>query len=68
MAAAAFALDVFLERALPGRALALQGIRVGSTIAGAGLILLASSWMLGLHEINDVLRALGSRVTRPRRG
>jgi putative peptidoglycan lipid II flippase len=68
MAATAFALDAFLGRVLPGRALALQGIRVGSTIAAAIGMLLAAAWMLRLHEINDVLRALGSRVTRPRRG
>ena len=68
MAATAVALDVLLGRVLPGGAVALQAIRVGSTIAGAVGMLLAASWMLGLHEINDVLRALGSRVTRPRRG
>ena len=68
MAATAFALDVFVARVLPGRTLAVQAVRVGSTIAGAVATMLAASWMLGLHEINDVLRALGSRVMRPRRG
>src|SRR5215203_508946 len=68
MAATAVALDVLLGRVLPGGAVALQAIRVGSTIAGAAGMLLAASWMLGPHEINNVLRALGSRVTRPRRG
>ena len=29
--------------------------------------MLGASWLLGLHEINDVMRALWSRVARPRR-
>jgi hypothetical protein len=31
-------------------------------------VLLAASWLLGLHEIKDVLRALTVRLRRPRRG
>jgi hypothetical protein len=31
-------------------------------------VLLTASWLLGLHEIKDVLRALTARVRLPGRG
>jgi putative peptidoglycan lipid II flippase len=67
MAAAAYAIDSSLGHLMPGRSLLPQMVRVGSAISGALVVMLAASWVLGLHEINDVLRALGARVTRPRR-
>ena len=67
MAAAAYVIDSSLPYLLPGRSLLAQVTRVGATISGALVVMLAVSWGLGLQEINDVLRALGSRVTRPRR-
>jgi putative peptidoglycan lipid II flippase len=68
MAAAAFALDAWLAQALPGRALVPQLVRVGVAISGALVVMLAAAWMLGLHEINDVLRAITARMARGRRG
>jgi putative peptidoglycan lipid II flippase len=68
MAAAAFALDAWLAQALPGRALAPQLIRVGVAISGALVVMLGAARLLNLHEINDVLRAITSRVARARRG
>jgi putative peptidoglycan lipid II flippase len=68
MAAAAYALDLWLARMLPGRSLLLEVARVGATISASLLVLLAFSWLVGLHEIKDVLRALAARVTPARRG
>jgi len=67
MAATAYAIDSSMTHLLPGRALLVQAVRVGSSIAGALVVMLGASWLLGLHEINDVMRALWSRVARPRR-
>jgi putative peptidoglycan lipid II flippase len=67
MATAAFALDVWLVHLLPGRSLLMEVVRVATTIAGSLVVLLAASWLVGLHEIKDVLRALTARVRRPRR-
>jgi putative peptidoglycan lipid II flippase len=67
MAAAAFALDGWLVHLLPGRSLLMEVVRVATTIAGSLVVLLAASWLVGLHEIKDVLRALTARVRRPRR-
>jgi putative peptidoglycan lipid II flippase len=68
MAAAALLIDASLARLLPGPSISVQVVRVGASIGGALGVMLAASWMLGLREINDVLRALGSRVMRVRRG
>jgi peptidoglycan biosynthesis protein MviN/MurJ (putative lipid II flippase) len=68
MAAAAYGIESSLVQLLPGHSLTVQIARVGATITGAIVVMLAASWALGLHEINDVLRALGSRVMRSRRG
>jgi putative peptidoglycan lipid II flippase len=67
MAAAAFAVDVWLSRMLPGGTLLVEVVRVGMTISASLIVLLAASWLLGLHEINDVLRALAARIRRPGR-
>jgi putative peptidoglycan lipid II flippase len=67
MAMAAVGINSSLTYALPGHALVVQMVRVGSTICGALAVMVGASFVLGLHEINDVLRALGSRVARPRR-
>jgi len=67
MAMAAVGIDSSLTYALPGHSLVVQMVRVGSTISGALAVMLAASFVLGLHEINDVMRALVSRVARPRR-
>jgi putative peptidoglycan lipid II flippase len=68
MGAAAFALDEWLIQILPGRSLLMELVRVGTAISGSLVVLLAASWLVGLHEIKDVLRALTARVRRPRRG
>jgi putative peptidoglycan lipid II flippase len=68
MGAAAFALDEWLIQVLPGRSLLMELVRVGTAISGSLVVLLAASWLVGLHEIKDVLRALTARVRRPRRG
>jgi hypothetical protein len=68
MAAAAIALDEWLIQILPGRSLLMEVVRVGTAISGSLVVLLAASWLVGLHEIKDVLRALTARVRRPRRG
>jgi putative peptidoglycan lipid II flippase len=68
MAAAAYGIESSLVQLLPGNSLPVQIARVGATITGGIAVMLAASWALGLHEINDVLRALGSRVMRSRRG
>jgi len=68
MAAAAYGVESSLVQLLPGNSLPVQIARVGATITGGIIVMLAASWALGLHEINDVLRALGSRVMRSRRG
>jgi putative peptidoglycan lipid II flippase len=68
MAAAAYGIESSLVQLLPGHSLPVQIARVGATITGGIIVMLAASWALGLHEINDVLRALGSRVMRSRRG
>jgi putative peptidoglycan lipid II flippase len=68
MAAAASALDGWLIQILPGRSLLMEVVRVGTNISGSLVVLLAASWLVGLHEIKDVLRALTARVRRPRRG
>jgi putative peptidoglycan lipid II flippase len=67
MAAAAFALDIWLTRMLPGRSVLVELVRVGATITGSLVVLLAASWLVGLHEIKDVLRAITARVRQPRR-
>jgi putative peptidoglycan lipid II flippase len=67
MGAAAFALDEWLIQVLPGRSLLMELVRVGTAISGSLVVLLAASWLVGLHEIKDVLRALTARVRRPRR-
>jgi putative peptidoglycan lipid II flippase len=68
MAAAAFAMDQWLTRVLPGRSLGVEVVRVGTTISGSLVVLLAATWLLDLHEIKNVLRALTVRLRRPRRG
>jgi putative peptidoglycan lipid II flippase len=67
MAAAAFALDMWLARFLPGRSLLLEVVRVGTTISGSLVVLLAASWLVGLHEIKDVVRAVTARLRVPGR-
>jgi putative peptidoglycan lipid II flippase len=67
MAAAAFGLHAGLVRILPGHALAVQLVRVGAAIAAGLVVLLLAAWLLALHEINDVRRAITARLGRPRR-
>jgi putative peptidoglycan lipid II flippase len=68
MAAAAFAVDLWLGRMLGGGSLLVEVARVGTTISASLIVLLTASWLLGLHEIKDVLRALTARVRLPGRG
>ena len=66
MAVAAFVLHAWLVLVLPGHALGLQLTRVGAAIAAGLIVLLLAAWLLALHEINDVRRAITARLGRPR--
>ena len=64
--AAAWALDQQLAGWLPGRALAIQIVRVGVTIAGALGVLALALHVLRVREFTDVVAAVAARLRRGR--
>jgi putative peptidoglycan lipid II flippase len=68
MAATAGFGDQWLEHVLPGRALAVQVVRLAIAIAAAVLVLAAGAQLLRIREFEDVRDSVLRRLGRLRRG
>lgn len=68
MAAAAWALDRWLESALPGAPLPLQALRLALAIGGALVVLAVTAQVLRLREFEDVRDGVVGRLRRMLRG
>lgn len=67
MGAAAYYTNGLLEAWLPGRAVAVQIVRLGSAIGVAMLVLAASAWLLRIREFNEGVALVTRRLRRSAR-
>jgi len=64
MGVAAYVVSNLLETQLPGSSLALQIVRLGSTIAVSIVVLSAGSWLLRIREFNEGVGLVTRRLRR----
>jgi putative peptidoglycan lipid II flippase len=66
MGVAAFLIDRWLQRALPGQGLPVQIVSVGVTIGGAIAVLAAAAWVLRIREFHEGVSLVMRRLRRSR--
>jgi len=64
MGLAARAIDFALMGFLPGASTMLRALRLGTSIGGALIVLIAAARWLALDELDDALAAVGARLPR----
>jgi putative peptidoglycan lipid II flippase len=64
MGVAAFAVSTLLETQLPGSSLAVQIIRLATTIGVAVVVLGTASWLLRIREFNEGMALVTRRIGR----
>jgi hypothetical protein len=67
MGATAFYAHELLQGWLPGRAIAVQAVRLGAAIGLAIIVLAAAAWMLRIREFNEGVAMVVRRFRRTTR-